>query len=377
MTSQMAEPRFADALTVDPPPLRVGVGAAVLGVVSVTALIYPLKDAVPAPTAVMLYLPVVLVVSIFWGLWVGFATSVASTVCFNFFHIPPVGRFDIAHSQDLVAIAMFFVVAVLASAVADAARSAARHRERLRGELVEAEAVRRSDQLKTALLRSVSHDLRSPLTGISTAAEALESSNLSDSDRVQLIGDVRDGARRLSELIDKLLDVSRLQAGVVVPRTDWCSLDEIVRSAEDSLSFFDIPGVDNELGMPLVRVDAAQLERALTNLLENAARHGGGADRVCIHRVDDFAAIDVIDHGPGISPDRVDAMFEPFTGTGGDSGGAGLGLAIVRGFIEANHGHVSYFDSEGGGATFRIALPLENEPGSPAPSAPLDRGVPA
>jgi K+-sensing histidine kinase KdpD len=373
MTPELAEPRFAAALTVDPPPLRVGVGAAALGVLVVTVLIYPLKDAVPAPAAVMLYLPVVLVVSIFWGLWLGFGTSVASTICFNFFHIPPVGRFDIAHSQDLVAIAMFFVVAVIASAVADAARSAARHRERLREQLVEAEAVRRSDQLKTALLRSVSHDLRSPLTGISTAAEALETPRLSDSDRAQLVSDVRDGARRLSELIDKLLDVSRLQAGVVVPRTDWCSLDDVVRSAEDSLSLFDIPGVENEPGMPLVRVDAAQLETALTNLLENAARHGGGADRVYIHRVDDFAAIDVIDHGPGIRQGNVDAMFEPFTG-GGNGGGAGLGLAIVRGFIEANHGHVSYLETEGGGATFRIALPLEGEPGSQE-DAPIDREV--
>ncbi len=144
--------------------------------------------------------------------------------------------------------------------------------------MVETRALRRSNVVKTALLRSVSHDLRSPLTAITTAAGGLAEEGLDEDERRELISIVDEESRRLAGLVDDLLDFSRLQSGAADPEVDWISVEDTVRSAIDSLPApaggFDV-ALDAEL--PLVKADAAQLERALANVLENAARYAGDA----------------------------------------------------------------------------------------------------
>src|SRR6476659_1867090 len=144
--------------------------------------------------------------------------------------------------------------------------AAAVDRERLTSASVEARALRRSDELKTALLRAVSHDLRSPITAIRTAGEALESKSLDEEDRRQLASSVSGEAERLAGLIDKLLDLSRLETGHAQPRRDWSSIEELVAVA--------VAGLGDEASavkvtiapdLPYVHADAAQLERAIAN----------------------------------------------------------------------------------------------------------------
>jgi two-component system sensor histidine kinase KdpD len=217
--------------------------------------------------------------------------------------------------------------------------------------------VRRSDELKTALLRSVSHDLRSPLTSIAAAGEALGSPRLDEEDREQLAADVVSGAQRLSDLVGKLLDVSRLQAGAADPHADWCDLEEIVRGAAEHVGAAPLIECGEEV--PLVRVDAAQLERAIANLIENAQRHGGGVRSVFVARDGSGGevTIDVVDFGPGMSDEQAARAFEPFVGTQEHSG-AGLGLAIARGFVEANGGRLEHRVTAGGGSTFHVTIPV-------------------
>lgn len=254
---------------------------------------------------------------------------------------------------------VFLVTAIVAGVLADVARTSARHGAQMRAELIEAEAVRRSDQLKTALLRAVSHDLRSPLTAIAAAGEALASPRLSDAERAELAADVTADAARLSELVGKLLDVSRLQAGAVAPHADWCSLEEIIRGLVDDLPSGSRPIVECEEDVPLVNADAVQLERAFSNLLENAERHGAGARSVFIERRGELVEVRVVDFGPGVSPDDSERIFEPFVTFGDGASTAGLGLAIARGFVEANGGHVSHEVTPGGGSTFVVDLPID------------------
>jgi two-component system sensor histidine kinase KdpD len=244
----------------------------------------------------------------------------------------------------------------------EALLAAALDREALQREVVETQALRRSDDIKTALLRAVSHDLRSPLTAIAAAGEALASSHLTPAEREELAAVVVGEASRLSNVVDKLLDLSRLQGGAAAPRAEWCSVDEVLRAAVEQTPH--APGYDVAIDpdLPLIRADAAQLERASANLLENAARHGGGHPvAVRARAVGPRVLVRIVDRGPGIAGPERERIFEPFhrgsTAADGHAG-SGLGLAVVRGFVEANGGRVWAESLPGQGATFVVELPL-------------------
>ncbi len=246
-------------------------------------------------------------------------------------------------------------------------------REELLTETVETRALRRSDVLKTALLRAVSHDLRTPLTAITTAAGPLGSDALGDAERRELAGVVEDEARRLSRLIDQLLDLSRLEARAAEPRPEWTALDEVLRTAVDDLGDPGAFALALDPDLPLVRADPVQLERAFANLLENSRRHAGGHPvSVRARALRGRVAVRIVDRGPGIPAAQQDRVFEPFYRTGTDRTGhrgSGLGLAIARGFLEVNGGRVWAESLPGQGTTFVAELPLEPEPAAaPAPA---------
>jgi signal transduction histidine kinase len=226
-------------------------------------------------------------------------------------------------------------------------------------------ALRESDRLKTTILRSVSHDLRNPITAIMAAGEASGSPTLDDPDRRRELATVITGeAGRLSDLVEKLLDMSRLEGGVAVPQRISCSVEEIVESA---LERMPDAGVDFKImadpTLPSVWADAAQLERALANLLDNSKRYANGKPvEVSVEGNQDLVVVRIADHGPGVDADERERIFEPFYRSRENGvthrGGAGLGLAIAKGFIEANGGRIGV-EPEGPGATFRIELPTE------------------
>ncbi|HWX52587.1 MAG TPA: ATP-binding protein, partial [Solirubrobacteraceae bacterium] len=270
----------------------------------------------------------------------------------------------------------------------EALLSAALERESLLGGVVETASLRRADTVKTTLLRSVSHDLRSPLTAISAAGEAVGSPSISAAEREEMAAVIQEETRRLSRLVDNLLDLSRLQAGAAVPRRDWTAVEEMIRAALRELASpegeFSL-SIDRDL--PLVSVDPAQMERAIVNVLENARRHSGGhpvsvraravrslgssrsrtpddspAGAEQRRPVGDRVIVRIVDRGPGIPPAQLERVFEPFyrAGTsGGGHRGSGLGLAIARGFTEANGGSLHVESLPGQGATFVFELPIE------------------
>ena len=459
-------PRLVDA----PRPPALGLLWVALAVGATTLVSYPLREVAPEVSPGVVYLLAVLLVAVYWGLRFGLLTSLASAAAFNFFHIPPTGRWTIADSAHWVALGVFLVAAVVASVIADLARTraaeaerrrgeadlaaatarvllggatladampeagrlvgaalglpdaelvldppdeataqegvvldlghghrallvlgvghddeavrarvrtrvapaleallrAALDRDRLQAEVVETQALRRSDVIKTTLLRAVSHDLRTPLTAIITAGHAVRSPALEVGERDELGLVVVEAAQRLSALVDKLLDLSRLQAGAAEPRRDWCSLEEVVRTAaaevgpDDGTAF--ALSFDDDL--PLVQADAAQLERVFVNLFENARRYSGGHRvKVRARVVGGKMSIRVIDRGPGMSPAQLVRAFEPFyrDETSDGHAGSGLGLAIVRGFVEANGGRVRAESVPGQGTVFAIELPLAEQ----------------
>ena len=451
------------------PRTATGFLAAIAAVAVTTALIFPLREVVPAVSTGVTYLVAVLLISSIWGLRLGLFTALLSALCFNWFHIPPTGRLSIAEGENWLALAVFFVAAAVASSLAGLARAraedadvrrreatlaaemarllladvasdraladvasrlaeamglpwatielgvhparpesvaiplgegerrvatllvpadtdrrrrdqieeriapplatllaAAAERQRLGAEAVEAQALRRSDELKTALLRSVSHDLRSPLTAIVAAGDALGSTAITPAERDELAHVVQVESARLSRLVDQLLDLSRLESGAAAPRRDWSSIEEITRAAADQVS-----GGEFELafdaGLPLVNADGAQLERALVNVLENAAGHSGG-EAVAVHArtVGPRLVLRVVDRGEGVARADLERIFEPFYRSAAEhsSGrsGSGLGLAIARGFIAANGGTIRAESLPHQGTAIVIEMPVEDQP---------------
>jgi two-component system, OmpR family, sensor histidine kinase KdpD len=471
----------AATLRAQRPGRGVGLAAAIGAVALATLAIYPLERVARVESLGVVYLPAVLLISTYWGLALGLVTSLLSAVAFNFFHLPPVGRFTIADSRNWVALVAFTVVAIVASTIAELARSrateaerrraeadlaaelarelllgvdtgtalaGAAHRiaqglglasaaiepgvrpaeerrlalalrgadgaqlatlmvprelpgeidQRLRGQVVpalealvaiagrrdamqaervETAALRRSDDIKTAVLRAVSHDLRTPLTAIVAAGHALGADTLTPQERAELSAAVVQEGNRLAGLVDNLLALSRLQAGNAAPRSDWVSIEDLVSAAAEGLR--DQP-VDVRLSVdpdvPEIRADAAQLERAFANLLENATRYGGGLP-VFVHARrsggrSERVLVSVVDRGPGIDSAEQDRIFEPFyrgrSATGSSFTGSGLGLAIVKGFVEANGGSISVQSLPGQGTSFVVALPAAGGGDDDAPA---------
>jgi two-component system, OmpR family, sensor histidine kinase KdpD len=248
----------------------------------------------------------------------------------------------------------------------EALLAAALDRDALQAEVVETAALRQSDSVKTALLRAVSHDLRTPLTTILTASSAVGSPSLTEEERSELAQSIGQQAGRLSRLVDQLLDLSRLQAGMAVPDRSWSSIDELLHSAIDEVSQGPedfVLSVDQDV--PLINADGAQLERALVNLLENARRYSGGYPvKVRSGVIGPRLMVRIVDRGPGIPHAELERIFEPFYRGQREQEhpGSGLGLAIARGFIEANGGRLSAESLPGQGTTFVIELPLQETP---------------
>jgi len=326
-------------------PIRkhVAATAASLGAVAlVSVAVFALKPAAPVVSLGVLYLFAVLPVAALWGLRYALAVSVVSMLAFNWFFLPPTHTFQLRDSENWVALAVYLVTAVSVSTLA----TRRRHLER-------------EDIAKTAVLRSVSHDLRSPITAILTASE-VAAGDVSDAEREELLGSIRLQAARLDRLVGNLLDLSRLEAGAAAPELEVWPVDGLVARALEAV------GPDGETvevslppDPPAVQVDAAQLERVLVNLLENALRFSPSVE-VTVAESNGEVVVRVADDGPGISDHQRDVIFEPFArgSRGNGSRGAGLGLAIARGFVDVNGGRLWLEPDAGHGATFAVALPV-------------------
>jgi K+-sensing histidine kinase KdpD len=352
---------------------RVPVSAGAVAVV--TGAIALLQGHIPVLSLVVLYLLGIIPIAVAWGTAYAVGAAIASMLAFNFLFIAPLYTFTIADTKNWFALLVFVVTAVVVSELASRSRRRAEEaeaalvalrrlteeRERLAEEVLEAEALRRSDALKTALLRSVSHDLRSPLTAILASADALASPGLPlpADDRLGLAEAIRAEATRLDRVVEQLLDLSRLEAGAAEPHRELWHVDELVGQA--------LAGLGNDAGRvrldiapetPLIEVDAAQIERVLANLLENALRYSPSGSQVLLRAEPGVTElrIHVMDRGAGLPDEQREALFQPFR-RGMPGHGSGLGLAIARGFAEANAGRLWAQDDPGGGHLV-LSLPL-------------------
>ena len=248
--------------------------------------------------------------------------------------------------------------------------------QRLAAEAQAAKPIAAADKMRTALLAAVSHDLRTPLASAKAAVTSLRSLDVkwAAEDREELLATADESLDRLTHLVDNLLDMSRLQAGVLSLFPRPAGLDEIVSRALDNLDpaargiTVDIPE-----SLPEVKVDPAILERVIVNLTENALRYSpaGKPPLLTASALGDWVELRVVDRGPGIPEEDRDRMFVPFQRLGDtdNTTGVGLGLALSRGLTEAMGGTLTAEDTPGGGLTMTVSVPVvvqadyECEPG--------------
>jgi two-component system, OmpR family, sensor histidine kinase KdpD len=320
-----------------------------LGAVAIVSLaVWALEPFAPVVSLGVLYLFAVLPVAALWGLRYAVPVSIVSMLTFNWFFLPPTHTLQLHDSENWVALAVYLVTAVSVSWLAARRRS-----------------LEREDVAKTAVLRSVSHDLRSPITAILTASE-VAAGDVSDAERDELLGSIRTQAARLDRLVANVLDLSRLEAGAAAPELEVWPVDSLVARALEALG---PAGEKVDAALPeeplAVRVDAAQLERVLVNLLENALKVSTDVT-VSVASTNGDVVFRVADGGPGIPSDDRDVIFEPFArgASANGSRGAGLGLAIARGFLEVNGGRIWLEPDDVRGATFAFALPSVSSVGS-------------
>jgi two-component system sensor histidine kinase KdpD len=267
----------------------------------------------------------------------------------------------------------------------------------LRREIIHTEALRESDRLKTALLGSVTHDLRTPLAAIQAAAGSLldEDIEWSDAERRAFAETIESSSERLTRLVSNLLDVSRLEAGVLVPERRWHPLGDVLAAVLDRLELAGRTGgrdiiVDLPDDLPLAYIDHAQIEQVFTNLIENAIKYSppGSPISVRARMLDEPPAIEVrvIDHGVGIPPGELRAIFDKFYrvqhvdlpwNNGRPPTGTGLGLAICAGIVQAHGGSIWAESAPGEGTTmiFTLPMPANAEVPTPKDAGRLQRPV--
>ena len=393
-------------------------------IAATTLIIALLEPVAPVISLGALYIVAVLAAAVLWGLLFAVGVSTVSLLVFNWVFLPPVHTFALEDPANWAALLVYLSTAVVTSELAARMRrraaeaerrerdavlladlsarllergdlgelvarvdgsadpgsvrlrqavaslvAIAEERDRLERQAVETEALRRADAVKTSVIQSVSHDLRTPLATIEAALDGMQSPvvGLAGAERVELLDVVRLELQRLKRFVENLLDLSRLQAGAAAPAQAIWTVDALAERALDELPDGDRVRVDVPADLPPLRTDAAQVERALVNVLENALKFSppGSAVTLRAQRRGGEIVLRVEDHGPGVAVDEAAKVFEPFHHAPG-GGGSGLGLAIARGFITANGGRIWVEAAPSGGASFVIALPMADL--SPVPA---------
>ena len=245
--------------------------------------------------------------------------------------------------------------------------AAALEQRRLRTEAAEAQVVAEGDALRTALLRAVSHDLRTPLASIKASVSSLLQEDVawSDEDRHDFFLTIDEETDRLNRLVGNLLDMSRLQTGALQMATRAIGWEEVIAAATSSIAVGpdDRLEIDVPETLPPVVADPALLERSVANVVANALRHGAGSEvRVEAGPAADGVELRVVDHGPGVPAAERERLFEPFQQLGDAGGtGVGLGLAVAHGFTLAMGGTIRASETPGGGLTMHLVLPAATD----------------
>jgi len=284
--------------------------------------------------------------------------AVLSAVIWNFFFIPPLFTFHIDNAEDVLMFLLYFLIALVNAVLTFKIREAenkARDKEEKENTI----------KLYNTLLNSLSHELRTPISTIVGAVDTLKENRtkLSIDKQGELLSEVEKAGMRLNRQVENLLNMSRLESGMLKLNMDWCDTNEMIHGIIQKLPakghIIQFTPDDN---LPLYKYDRGLMEQVIQNLLYNAVQYtpNGTIIEIMCHPEPDGLVIEISDTGPGFGPEEMEKAFDKFYRLPGTkTGGSGLGLSIVKGFVEAHNGTVTLSNRPTGGALFSISIPAE------------------
>ncbi|MBC7796412.1 MAG: DUF4118 domain-containing protein [Pyrinomonadaceae bacterium] len=350
------------------------------GIAFVTAALVFFRLQVNNTTVALALLLVVLVVAAVYGSRVAAFASVLGVLCFNYYFLPPIGTLTISDPQNWIALTAFLITAIVAGQLSSIARRRAKESERLYLQMQiafeqasEAEALRQSEKLKSALLDAVSHDLRTPLTSIKAAVTTLiDNENrvfeLDDEGKLEFLEIIDEETDRLNNFIGEMVEMARIEAGEGFKQITFSDVGNIistaVRRAERLLAKNRIK-VNLEKDLPLIRVDSRSIAEVIYTLLDNAAKYSleNSLIEIMARRIEaDCIEFSIADEGIGIDKDLREKVFDKFFRGDKQKGGFGMGLAIAKGIVEAHKGKIYAAENENKrGAKFVFTIPIGDE----------------
>jgi two-component system sensor histidine kinase KdpD len=316
---------------------------------------------------IMVYQLAVVVAAVKLGRRPAIATAFLGVLAFDFFFVPPRLTFSVADKEYLVTFLGFFIVGIIISSLVAKVREQSVEQARLSRQAEQARILQAQENLERALLNSISHDLRTPLVSITGALSALKDNgeHLSSHARRELLETAGDEAERLNRFVGNLLDMTRIEAGVIRLRKEPCDIQELVGCAlaamEKRLGEREV-SVALAPGLSLISLDMVLMTQVLMNLLDNANKYSPSGSVITVHATTAGNCLDltVSDSGPGVPPSELSKLFDKFYRIAVPEriGGTGLGLSICKGIVEAHGGCISAENRASGGLIIRIQLPL-------------------
>ena len=286
--------------------------------------------------------------------------ALLSAVLWNFLFIPPRFTLTIGTTEDRILLTMYFVIALINGVLTYKIRQ-------IEKVVKEKDEKAKSVKFYNTLLNSLSHELRTPITTIvgSTDNLLMNSNNLSETDKAELLSEIYIATDRLNQQIENLLSMSRLESGFFQPKRDWCDIDELIHKTlnrlEASLRKYRVT-VRIPEPFPLFRLDFGLMEQVMYNLLLNVTQHTPPGTSITIEAMSqmDEVEISIADNGKGFPKEELGKVFEKFHRVNGSkTGGTGLGLSIVKGFVEAHGGTVRVQNLQESGSRFTIKIPAD------------------
>ncbi|NHN26801.1 DUF4118 domain-containing protein [Flavobacterium jejuense] len=331
----------------------------VIIIILVSLLSYIFKEIIGYKVVAFILLVTVSLLAMFLRILPTLLAAVLSAIIWNFFFIEPFLTFHIENTEDVFMFIMYFVIAMINAVLTFKIRQI----EKIANEK---DTKLKSIKLYNTLLDSLSHEFKTPISAIIGSTDALQTNKtLSETQKEKLIEEVATAVFRLNNQVENLLNMSRLESGIITPKMDWVDIKEIVFKAVRDLKnkgYSQVIKVDSSENIPLFKLDFGLTEQIIYNLLNNATLYTPENSTILVHlfNKENSLFIEIIDEGKGFPNDEITLIFDKFYRLkSSKSGGSGLGLSIVKGFLEAQNGKITVSNRDEGGAKFTIEIETE------------------
>lgn len=327
-------------------------------VILVAVICYLASSFIAYKTVALILLVTVSIIAMLFDILPVLTASVLSALIWNFFFIPPIFTFHIYDTEDVLMFLLYFFIALVNAVLTFKIR---KEESKTRDK----EEKEKTILLYNTLLNSLSHELRTPISTILGAIDTIkDNTKISAENQLELLNQIDIASVRLNRQVENLLNMSRLETGILKPNMDWSDINELIHSVIHKIhdSQNHIIHFEPTETLPLFKFDRGLIQQVLDNLIHNAIHYTppDSTIKISAAHLSDHCVITIEDNGNGIAEKEIPFLFNKFYRVPQTKvGGSGLGLSIAKGFVESHNGTITAHNNDKGGATFTLSLPLE------------------